>query len=267
MKVKPVPVPNRRKAVRRDEDIWKMRHADALESLLSDLAFEVRNLLIPVPALTEELREEIGKVVEASTQERQEFRERWSSGLNFLNHHAQRLIDLTKQVRLQTQASPRAIKSFVEAELKTWRLFAEKNGISIQCRGLDDLPTILAYEWRLQTVFSYAITRAIRVTQLDGGSVTVSGRVDQAQGLAIIEVKDSGPIVPQDHCDTFNRGEELDVAEMATRKAWDMFDLQRTRRIAETHGCRISIDSGEGVGTTCSIYLPLDNATKAQPIV
>jgi signal transduction histidine kinase len=252
----PVPIPNRRKLVRRAEDILKMRHTDALESLLSDLAFEVRNLLIPVPALTEELREEIGKIVEASTQERQEFRERWSSGLNFLNDHAQRLIDRTKQVRLHTQASQCPIKTLVEGVLEIWGTIAEKKGIFIRCQGLESLPTILAYEWRLSSVFFTVISRAIHVTQ-SGGSVTVSGRLDQSQGIAIVEVKDTGPGVALQLCEAFNRGEELDVTEIAASNAWHMYELQGARKIAETHGGRISIETSREAGTKYSICFPV----------
>jgi len=262
MKVKPVPSPNRRKSARRDEDVWKMRHTDALESLLSDLAYEVRNLLIPIPALTEILREEIDKIVETSTEDRQEFKERWSKDLNFLIDHTQRLMDRTKQVRLQTKVSERPLKTLVEGVLKSWASIAEKQGVSVECHGLESLPTVLAYEWRLQAVLFNVITRAIHVTQ-PGSSVTVSGKLDQARGAAIIEVKDGGPNVPLNVRDAFNRGDELDTAEIATHKAWDVLNLQEARRIGEIHGCRISIESSEGYGTTCSICFPLDNAIKS----
>ena len=109
-------------------------------------------------------------------------------------------------------------------------------------------------------VFFYVISRAIHVTK-PGSLVTVSGQLDQAQGTAIIKVKDGGPSVPLNVCDAFNRYDDLDIATIATRKAWDVFNIQEARRIGGIHGCRISIDSGEGVGTTCSIYCPLDNAT------
>jgi signal transduction histidine kinase len=212
MKVKAVPVPNRRKSVRRDEDIWKMRHTDAVETLLSDLAFEVRNILIAVPALTEGLKEEIGNIEKASTRERQEFRDRWSNGLAFLSERAKRLIDRTKQVRLQTKASQCPLKTLVEGVLENWRSIAEKKGVSVECQGLDSLPIVRAYEGRLQTLFFYIISRAIHVTQ-PGSSVTVSGQLDQAQGTAIIEVKDAGPSVPLNVRDAFNGGDELDIGK------------------------------------------------------
>jgi signal transduction histidine kinase len=165
-----------------------MRHTDAVETLLSDLAFEVKNVLIAVPALIDGLREEIGKIVEASSQDRQEFKERWVNDLNFLTDHAQRLIGRAREVRLHTQPSQCALQNLIEKILESLRSIAEKNGISIECQGAEGLPTVHAYEWRLQTLFSYPIMRAINVTQ-PGGSVTILGRVDEIRELALIHIR------------------------------------------------------------------------------
>jgi signal transduction histidine kinase len=148
----------------------------------------------------------------------------------------------------------------VEGVLKTWTSIAEKERVSVECHGLESLPTVLAYEWRLQTVFFYVISRAIHVTQ-PGSSVTVSGQLDQAQGTAIIKVKDGGPSFPLNVRDSFNRGDQFNTVEISTHKAWNVLNLQEARRIGGIHGCRISISNGEGVGTTCSIHIPLDNPT------
>ena len=252
----PVPIPNRRKTVRRVEDIWKIRHTDALDTLLPDVVFDVKNMLIAVRAHLELLREEIGKIEEASTLERQEFRQQWIEIVDYASKAVKGIIDRMKQVRLHTQASQCPIKTLVEGVLETWSTIAEKKGISIRCQGLENLPTILAYEWRLSSVFFSVISRAIHVTQ-PGGSVMVSGRLDQAQGTAIVEVKDTGPGVALQLCEAINRGEELAVTEITASNAWHMYDLQGARKIAETHGGRISIESSKGAGSKCSIYFPV----------
>lgn len=262
MKVKTVAFPDRRKSVRRDEDIWDNRHTDALETLLSDLAYDVRNVLIPISALTDDLRQEIETIVEAPTHERQEFKERWSSGLNHLSDHAQRLIQLTKLIRLQTQPSQCELQDLLEKTLDSWRSIVEKNGVSIECQGLENLPTVLAYEWKLQTLFFQPIIRSINVTQ-PGGCVKISGRVDQIQNLAIIEVKDNGPNVPANVCDAFNRGDDLDLTEQVSLQTSVMLDMTGVRKLALIHGCQVSLESREGDGTTCSIGIPLGNLTEA----
>jgi signal transduction histidine kinase len=218
--------------------------------------------LVVVPVLTEEIREDIGKVVEAAALERQEFKERWSDALKFITNKAQQLIDRTEQVGLQTKVSQCSLKTLVEGVLKTWTSIAEKQRVSVECHGLESLPTVLAYEWRLRTVFFCVISRAIHVTKA-GSSVIVSGQFDQTQGTAIIKVKDDGPSVPLNVRDAFNEGAQLDTAEISTHKAWNVLYLQEARRIGGIHGCRVSIDSGEGAGTTFSIYIPLKNATNA----
>jgi signal transduction histidine kinase len=262
MDVKPVSGLNRRKGVRRDEDIWRVRHIDALENVLSDLAYEVRNISVIVPTINEELRQEIGKIVEAPIQERQEFKERWMDALKYMSDKAQQLIDRTRQVPHQVKISQCSLRTLVEGVLKSWASIAEKNGVLVECQGIESLPTVSAYEWRLEALFSPPITRAIQVTP-SGGSVKVSGRVDQVKNLAIIEVKDIGANVPINVCDAFNRGDDLDLSDSASLKTWVMLDMQGVRKLAQIHGCQIAIESREGDGTTCSIHVPLDNVIQS----
>jgi signal transduction histidine kinase len=132
----------------------------------------------------------------------------------------------------------------------------------MECQGLESLPTVLAYEWRLQALFFHPIIRAINVTQ-PGGWVKISGRVDKVQHLAIIEVKDSGPNVPANVCDAFNRGDDLDLKEKVSLQTWVMLDMPGVRKLALIHGCQVSLESRKGDGTTCSICIPLGNATEA----
>jgi len=256
--IKPTPasIPNRRKTIRREEGRWKLRHTNALDTLLPDVIYDVKAILTTVYALTRELKEDIGTMEEASTADRQAFKKQWGDGLDFINHSIKRLIDEMKQVRLYTQASQVPIRTLVERLIENWRTFAEKKGISIKCQGLENLPAILGYERQLQSVFVSVIVRATHVTQ-PSGSVMVSGRFDQTQGTAIVEVNDTGPAVTSQLCDAFNRGEELDVTEIISTNAGHMFDLQGARKIVAICGGRISIESSKGSGTKCSIYFPL----------
>jgi len=257
IKPKPVPIPNRRKTIRRQEDIWKLRHGEALDALVPEMAYDIKNILMLVHWHMQGLREEVSKIEETSAQERQAFRQRWSDRLEQVSDVAKRFIDRMNQVRLYTQASQCPIETVVAGVIENSCKIAEKEGISLRCQGLANLPTVFAYEWRLRAVFFSVISRAIQVSQ-PGGSITVSGRVDQAQGTAIIEVQDTGLVIALPLCDAFNSGEELNVTEQTKGfNAWHIFDFQQARKIAETHGGRISIESSEGAGTICLISFPV----------
>jgi signal transduction histidine kinase len=256
IKPEPLPFPNRRKTVRRAEDIWQIRHTDALDTLLPDVRYDVKAILTTLHPIIEELRAEIKKIENLSIPERQAFKQQWSDVLGFSSDSIKRLIDRMKQVRPHTQASQCSIKTLVEGVLEDWRTSAEKKGVSIRCEGLENVPTILAYEWRLNSVFFSVISRAVHMTQ-PGGSVMVSGRLDQAKGTAVLEVKDTGPGLALPLCDAFNSGAELGFREMTASNAGHMFELQGARKIAEIHGGRISIERSEVAGTKVSISFPV----------
>jgi signal transduction histidine kinase len=270
IKPKPLPFPNRRKTVRRDEDVWKNRHTEVLEALLMGLMAELRTPLTAARTFVEALkdlenlevlREEGVKIEEATTPGQLTMKkltkeEAQDVYLDRLSKNIERVIALVEWARLPVQASEFQINTMVERELEIRRTYTQTNGISIRCRGLENLRSILAYEWRLSHVFSTLLDCAIVGTP-PGGSVTVTGRVDQEQGAVIVEVEKSGPGVARQLCDTFNRGEELKGTDIPPFVVGDPFDLQKARMIAEIHGGRISIESSEGAGTKFSIRFPV----------
>lgn len=100
MNVKPVPGPNRRKTVRREEDVLKIRRIEALEALLNGAICEVGP---PISAagkfvedledleLLEALRKERGETEEAATENHQTTKERRKAFLVRLRHSIKRV--------------------------------------------------------------------------------------------------------------------------------------------------------------------------------
>jgi signal transduction histidine kinase len=283
IKPNPLPFPNRRKTVRRDEDVWKNRHTEVLEALLMGVMAELRTPLTAARTFVEALkdldnleilREEDAKIdvkIEEATPPGQLTTKQLTKEeaqdvyLDRLSKNIQRVIALVEWARLPVQASDCQINTIVERELEIRRGYTETNGISIRCRGLENLPSILAYEWRLSHVFSTLIGCAIVGTP-PGGSVTVTGRVNQDEGTVIVEVEKTGPGIALQLCDTFNRGEELKCTEIPPFIVGDPFDLQKARKVAEIHGGRISVESREGAGTKFSISFPV-RCVAPKPVV
>jgi len=269
---KPLPFPNRRETVRRDEDVWKNRRTEVLEALLMAVIHELRTPLTAARSLVEDLKdlehlevsiyEEGAKVEEATTpgqltMKQLTGKEAQAVYLDRLSKNIQRVMAVVeKWARLPVQVSDCHLNTLVEKELELWRAVTEHLRISIRCQGLENLPTVLAYEWRLSQVFSAIIMRAVFMTR-PGGSVTVSGHVDQAQGTVRIDVEDTDPDVTKEFGEAFNRGEELKGTGIPPFFGGGSAGLQQARKIAEIHGGRISLESSEGVGTKVSISFPV----------
>ena len=87
-----------------------------------------------------------------------------------------------------------------------------------------------------------------------GGIITVteSRETDLQLGdVAVISVKDNGPGIPQAHLD------KVCMPFFTTKEDGSGLGLSIVNRIAQEHGGRFTIISGENQGTDCRIFLPL----------
>ncbi len=132
------------------------------------------------------------------------------------------------------------------------------------------MPTLEATvdEIRVHRVLANLLTNAVNYSP-NGGVVRVTVKAsDGADGkFALLIVCDEGVGIPQDDLphvfDRFHRG-----ANVVGRFAGTGLGLSSARELVEMHGGTISVESGEGKGSTFVVRLPLTppaEATRLSP--
>jgi signal transduction histidine kinase len=116
-------------------------------------------------------------------------------------------------------------------------------------------------DMRLERVFNNLITNAIKYSP-EGGeiSVTITRERREQQAWAVFSVQDQGIGIPADDLplifDSFHRAGNVGDAISGTG-----LGLASARQIVEQHGGKITVDSEEGVGTTFTVWLPIEAST------
>ena len=106
---------------------------------------------------------------------------------------------------------------------------------------------------RLAQVITNLLTNAIQYNR-DGGQVHV--KLESQNGLAVLTVSDTGPgIAAGDLPRVFERFYRGDKSRTGGGSAG--LGLAIAKAIVEAHGGVIDVSSGEGVGTTFTVRLPV----------
>jgi signal transduction histidine kinase/GAF domain-containing protein len=123
---------------------------------------------------------------------------------------------------------------------------------------------------RIEQVVSNLVSNAIKYSP-NGGEVTITVRVDEAAGEALVAVRDHGiGIPPEQQSQLFGRFVRADNARGMGISGTGL-GLYLSRELVERHGGRIWFESAEGMGSTFFVALPLelpaeeDRATSTMP--
>lgn len=133
-------------------------------------------------------------------------------------------------------------------------------GIDFTCTVPDREVFVVGDEERLGRVLINLLGNAAKFTDRFG-KVDLSLEVDG--GLAIIAVRDTGIGIPAtEQAKLFDRFFRSSVAHERAIQGSGL-GLSIARAIVETHGGLINVESGEGVGSTFRVRLPLEGADSA----
>jgi signal transduction histidine kinase len=166
--------------------------------------------------------------------------------------------DLLDAVRLASSTlaiQPAAVDlgGIVQDAVDTAKPMADEKHVMLRLAIVDEL-TLHADADRLRQVFVNVVTNAVKFTD-DGGSVDVA--VTSADQAAHVTVRDSGRgIAPEALPHVFERFRQ--GAPPASGPHGLGLGLTIAQAVVELHGGRIHMaSSGEGLGATCTIDLPL----------
>jgi signal transduction histidine kinase len=228
--------------------------------LLGDIGHDIRNMLMPVVCAGGLLKaefEELYPCLPADQAEKakasralcHEVIDMLQRNTQCIQDRVKEIADCVKGLSTPPKFAPCRIAEVVEDVLKVLAVLAQERGVRLQTEGLETLPALLADERRLYNAFYNLVNNAIPEVPA-GGAVTIRGT---AEPDAIrLTVADTGRGMPREVC------ESLFTTRAISRKAGGTgLGTKIVKDVVDAHGGQITVESGEGVGTTFSIRLPL----------
>jgi two-component system phosphate regulon sensor histidine kinase PhoR len=145
----------------------------------------------------------------------------------------------------------------VVESIERLRLFADRQGLSLEVETESGLPPVRGDEARLGQVVVNLAHNALKFgvrDDQDGGVVTV--HVRRIGGEVVTAIEDHGVGVARaDQVRIFERFYKADRARV--RGGGTGLGLSIARHVINQHGGRIWVESAEGVGSTFSFALPI----------
>jgi signal transduction histidine kinase len=174
--------------------------------------------------------------------------------LNLVNE----ILDLAKiesgEMRFSQIAIP--LSEVVTESAAGHRVNAEAKGLNFEIRLADDLPAEITTDpTRLRQLLNNLLSNAVKFT--DTGLITF--QVSRNAHEIAFAVTDTGPgIAPENRETVFEKFKQLD--NFLTREHGGTgLGLALVRQLVEHMGGRVTLESEVGVGSTFTVYLPLDN--------
>jgi len=157
---------------------------------------------------------------------------------------------------IRFEFEPLPLDELVDDAVADATVLARGSGMQFSIDVADPAPIVRADPRRLKQALLVVLDNALKYSSRSAGALT-NLRVTRADGHALIAVTDDGPGIPADELpyvlNRFYRGE----AARAEGIGGSGLGLSIARRIAETHGGSIAVESRPGQGTTVTFRLPM----------
>jgi signal transduction histidine kinase len=170
------------------------------------------------------------------------------------------LLDVAKieSGKVNLDLKPVDLGALAEENLSLNRLLADKNGVQLTLKRPDDLPTLTLDRPKIWQVFNNLLSNAVKFSK--PGTLTTVELARVAGGVTI-EVRDQGAGIPANEMELlfkpFSRGTTTPVeGERCTG-----LGLVIVKKIVESHGGTIKVESKVGAGSTFTVFLPESGGT------
>jgi signal transduction histidine kinase len=160
--------------------------------------------------------------------------------------------------QLETEPRPTPLNELTEVVVTSHRALARERGVTLEHCPMEPAPVAPADPKQMLSALNHLVGDAIRYTP-EGGQVVVSTGRREAEGCvwAVVAVSDTGEVIPAEDLphvfERFFREEEL----RSVRVSETGLRLMIVKGIVELYGGRVTVESGEGVGSTFTIWLPM----------
>ena len=234
-----------------------------ISRILGDIGHDIKNMLQPVLTGAGLLRNEINELfsnpskiidltkTKASYELCNEVLGMLFDSTYRINDRVREISDCVKGLSAPPQFGPCNVVEVVDSVIRTLSLLAQEREISLNTERLDALPTIVADERRIYNAFFNLVNNAIPEVP-SGGSITINGKADEAAGVVILSVADTGRGMPPEV------QKSLFSARAISRKPGGTgLGTKIVKDVVDAHHGQITVQSEEGVGTTFLIHLPI----------
>ncbi len=238
------------------EDVSELRRLQRIRAeFIDNLSHELRTPLTNIGLLAETLARDLdaaGDSVEPRTRDRVAKIEVETGNLAQMVNE---MLDLSRiesggPIHLLDIVDPVALSVAATDRL---RVFADRQGVRLDVDAPDAVRAVRGDEARLAQVLVNLVHNAIKFSP-DGGQVVV--HVAERDDEVSIAVEDRGIGIPSAaQARVFERFYKVDRARV--RGGGTGLGLAIARHIVEAHGGRIELESGEGIGSTFTVVLPV----------
>jgi signal transduction histidine kinase len=239
-------------------------------TLLGDIGHDMKNLLTPVQAGVELLRDVVkdlfgamnsAELTHNKTNKKicDESVEIAQNGIRRLDDRVKEMADCVKGLSAPPNFAPCAVGLVIIEVFETLQVLAREKQITLRTDGLESLPEFHADERRLYNAFYNLINNAIPETP-PGGSITVRGHLDQDTGGIALAVADTGRGMPPEI-----RERLFSAKAVSTKKGGTGLGTKIIKDVVDAHKGKIWVESEPGVGTTFHLRFPLDPRRPPQP--
>jgi two-component system NtrC family sensor kinase len=231
------------------QDISYLKELDRLKSdFVHTVSHDLRS---PLTALLgyAELIDRVGPL----TEQQRDFLQRIQSSVQHITTLVNDLLDLGRlEGGFDTRRETVHIAGILKYTLDTFDGEARKKQLKVYCEITPDLPPLRANPIRIRQLMDNLVGNAIKYTPQQG---KVDVKIDATDDQIILEVKDTGPGIPQSEqnriFDKFYRASN--VPEYA---AGTGLGLALVKSIVESYHGRIWVESTVGQGSSFFVVLP-----------
>jgi signal transduction histidine kinase len=165
----------------------------------------------------------------------------------------------------QTDEGELDVAELAESAVRVMRGTAAASNVSLSAALSPALPRARGDGVRLRQVLLNLLANAVKFTPA-GGSVTLSGGVEQPSGDLVLRVSDTGiGIAPEDIPRAFEPFTQLD-SSLSRRYGGSGIGLYLARALAEAQGATLALESAPGTGTTALLRFPASRLLSPVPV-
>jgi signal transduction histidine kinase len=232
-------------------------------TLLGDIGHDLKNLLTPVQAGVDLLRDVMNDLFGAMNSAElshnktnkticDESVEIAQNGIRRLHERVKEMADCVKGLSSPPNFLPCRLDAVVHEVFQTLLILAKEKQITLRTDGLESLPVIQADERRLYNAFYNLINNAIPETP-HGGSISVRGRHEPGASHIALAVADTGRGMP-----AHIRERLFSARAVTTKKGGTGLGTKIVKDVVDAHQGTIWVESEQGSGTTFHMQLPID---------